>query len=618
MAERKGNFDLNGDKMPKIEINLEDLFDLLGKRFDKDELEKILEYAKSEIEEIKGDYAKIDIKDTNRPDLWSTEGLARELRSRLGLEKGLPKYKVKKSKYKVFVDSRLDRTTVCSIVENVKLSTESLKQIIQIQEKIATSFGRNRKEVAIGVYDKDKIKFPIFFVGEKPDNIRFVPLDFNEEMSAKEILEKHPKGIEYRKLLEGKEKYPIFIDSDGKIISMPPIINSENTKVTESTKNIFIECSGSNIRAMELALVVLVSLLAERGGKIKSVEIVKIEYDKSVERAKCLRCGSDNVTLSALFPWLGSLYECKNCGARLPIVEKENIPKICGKSIITPNMKPKKMIVDINYIKKISGLDLKLKEIKDLLLRSRYEVKKIKKDKLELLYPCYRYDIMHQRDVIEDILISYGFDNIPTKDVKIYTIGSEIPIERFKKEIAEVLIGCGFQEIISYMLTNKKNLFEKMNREEKEVVEIENPISENWNVFRDFLLPSVLEFLSFNQHVERPQKIFEIGTCVVLEDKEPKDVEKICVAISDTKAGYEEITPWLDALFRALKIRYELIPTEHKTFIPGRVALIVVSGKEIGIVGELHPLVLENWNIDFPVVSFEINIDDLFSLINKK
>lgn len=601
--------------MPKIEINLEDFFNLLGKRFEKNELEKIFEYAKSEVEEISGEIAKIEIKDTNRPDLWSTEGLARELRGRLKLEIGLPKYSVKKSNYKVFVDSKLDRTTVCAVVENVKLNSEALKQVIQIQEKIATSFGRNRREVAIGVYDKDKINFPLFFFAKRPEEIIFTPLGFNEEMNAIEILEKHPKGIEYRKLLEGKEKYPIFVDSKGKIISMPPIINSDDTKVTENTKNVFIECSGTNNRAMELALIVIATLLAERKGLIRSVEIAKIEFERLEEKIKCRSCGSDIVP--NLWNYWSGYALCKNCGLKLKIAEKEKIMNIIKDSTITPNTTPKKIVVEISYINKISGLDLKLNEIKNLLLNARYEIKRVSKDKLELLYPCYRYDIMHQRDVVEDILISYGFDNITPKDLKLYTIGSEIPIEKFKKKISEILIGLGFQEIMSYMLTSKKNLFEKMNRKEKEIVEIENPISENWSVFRDFMLPSILEFISLNQHVEHPQKIFEIGTCVVLEDKEAKDVEKLSAAISDTKAGYEDIAPCLDAFLRNLKLKYELIPTTHESFIEGRVAKIVVEKKEVGIIGELNPYVLEKWNIVFPVAAFEINVNEILSLVSK-
>lgn len=599
--------------MPKIEIAKEDFFKLLGRRFDVEKLGKILEYAKSELEEINQDIIKIDIKDTNRPDLWSAEGLARELRGRLNIERGMPKYKIKKSNYKVFVDSKLDRTTVCAIIENVKLNKYALQQIIQIQEKIATSFGRRRKDVAIGVYDKDKIKFPIFFIAEKPENIKFVPLDFEDELTAIEILEKHPKGKEYGNLIKGKEYYPIFVDSNGKIISMPPIINSNDTKIEEDTKNIFIECSGSNIRVMNLALNIITTMLAERGGDVISVNIMKIDFEK--ERIKCISCGGNNL---AFMPWLGvSIFACKDCGFKSTITIREKLFKI-KKIATTPNLAPKKIVLDIEYLKDISGLDLKISKIKDLLLKARYEIKKIKKNKIELLYPCYREDIMHQRDVIEDILISYGFDKIEPNEIKIYTIGKENKIERFKEELAEIMVGSGFQEILNYMLTSKRNLFERMNIEEKEVVEIENPISENWSVFRNSLLPSILEFISFNQHAEYPQKIFEIGTCVVLENNEPKDVENLCAAIANTKAGYEDITPYLDVLMRMIKLKYELIKTSHKSFIEGRVAKIVVNKKEIGIVGEIHPLVLENWKIGFPVVAFEINVNALFSLINER
>jgi phenylalanyl-tRNA synthetase beta chain len=596
--------------MPKIEISFNDLISLVKSNFDLKKLEEYLEFVKGEIDEIKEDKIKIEIKDTNRPDLWSTEGIARELRKRLGIEKSMSKYRVDKSDYVVTVDSNLDRKTVCAVIENVKLNEYALEQIIQLQEKISENLGRERKEIAVGLYDKDKIRFPIRFTAEKPEKIRFVPLDFKEEMNAIEILKKHPKGIKYSNLLKEKKEYPIFIDNDGKILSMPPIINSEDVgKITENTKNIFIECSGFDFRKLSVALNIIVTSIAERGGKIKSV---LVEYEKGKDYLKCPKCKNKDLIF---LPWLGNIYECHNCGFRSNFVISEENKKF---KIITPDLRPRSIILDINYLNKIFGIELKIKEIKGLLIKSGYEIKKIRKDNIEILYPAYRQDIMHQRDVIEDLLISYGYNKIEPKEIRIFTIGEESDIEKFSNIVAEIFVGLEFQEIISYMLTSKKNLFEKMNLKEEKIVEIENPLSERWSVFRNRLLPSLLDFLFHNKNVEYPQKIFEIGDCVIIENNEPKDKRILCVAISDSKVGYEDISSYLDAFMRALEIKYKLIKTKDESFIKGRVANILVNNNKIGIIGEIHPAVLENFNIEMPVACFEIDIEEIFKEVQKR
>lgn len=598
------------DEMPKIEISLNDLISLTKNSFDLKKFEEYLQFVKGEIDEIKEDKIKVEIKDTNRPDLWSTEGIARELRKRLGLEKKMSKYKVYKSNYVVIVDSNLDRKTVCCVIEDIKLNKDALEQIIQLQEKISENLGRERKEIAIGLYDRDKIKFPIRFKAEKPEKIRFVPLDFNNEMNAIEILKKHPKGIKYSSLLKEKKEYPIFIDNDGKILSMPPIINSEDVgKITENTKNIFIECSGFDFKKLNIALNTIVTSIAERGGKIKSV---LIEYEKGKDYLICPKCKNKDLTF---LPWLGNIYECHNCGFRSNFVISEENKKF---KIITPDLRPRSINLDINYINKIFGTELKIKEIKELLIKSGYDIKKIGKNALEVIYPAYRQDIIHQRDVIEDLLISYGYNKIEPNEVKIFTLGEENEIERFSNHIAEIFIGLGFQEIISYMLTSKRNLFEKMNLKEEKIVEIENPLSERWSVFRNKLLPSLLDFLSHNKNVEYPQKIFEIGDCVIIENEEPKDKRILCVAVSDSKVGYEDISSYLDAFMRALEIKYKLIKTENESFIKGRVANILVNNNKVGIIGEINPAVLENFNIEMPVACFEINIEEIFKEIQKR
>jgi len=561
--------------MPTIDVSFKDLCRLVGRNMPLEKLrDEYILYAKGEVDEVKGDELKLDIKDTNRPELWSAEGVAREIQGRITKHIGLPKYKVGKSKVVVKVDKKNENVrpyTVCAVAKGLKIDVNVLSQMIQLQEKVCNTFGRNRKEVALGVYDLHRVKPPINFTTVKPESIKFVPLEFDEAMTPKEILKKHPKGKEFGHLLKGFKEYPIFIDSAGNVLSMPPVINSDYTgKVTTNSRDLFIECSGFNFKFLMAALNVIVTALADRGAKIQTVKVV---YPKRV-------------------------YENKS-------------------TIYTPELKPKKFTIKADYANSVTGLKLTPKQMCRLLEKARYKTKVKggkKEKKIEVLYPAYRQDIMHPRDVVEDIIISYGYNKIEPVVSELATIGSIDNKEVFSNAIAEISVGLGLQEVLSYTLTNKDNLFKKMNIEEQIVAEVENPVSMNWNVFRNWLLPSVMEFLSNNQHVEYPQRVFEIGDVVLLDDTQEtktKDIRKLACAISNTYVSYEEISSVLDAVMKTLGIEYKLKSATHPSFIEGRSANVLVKGKSIGLIGEIHPAVMENWKLEMPVAAFEIDIEEL-------
>jgi len=550
--------------MPTIDVSYKDLCRLIGRKIELNQLRDYVLYAKGEIDAVDGDLLKIEIKDTNRPDLWSAEGIAREIKGRITKNKGLPKYRLGKSKVVVKVDKKVSKVrplTVCAVVRRLKINEDVLSQMIQLQEKVSVTFGRNRKEVAIGAYDLHKIKPPIRFTTVKPDGIKFVPLEFTEELTPREILKKHPKGKEFGHLLKDCKEYPIFIDSVGNVLSLPPIINSDYTgKVTEKTRDLFIECSGFNFKFLMPALNVIVTALADRGAKMQTVKVV--------------------------YP---------------------------DKRMNTPDLTPKKSFVDVDYVNKVSGLGLTAKQMCKLLEEARYKIR-LKGKRIEVVYPAYRQDIMHQRDVIEDIIISYGYNKIEPVIAKLATIGSMDDKEVFSNTVSDVMVGLGFQEILSYTLTNKVNIFKKMNLKQEKVAEIGNPVSLNWNVFRNWMLPSLIEFLSNNQHVEYPQRIFEVGDVVVLDEKQEtktRDIRKLGCVIADTKVSYEQISSALDALMVCLGVKYELKAVTNTSFISGRVAEVLVNKKSIGFIGEVHPKVLTNWNLEMPVAGFEIGLEEL-------
>lgn len=564
--------------MPKFDVSKRDLERLVGKTFSVEEWEDLFLYAKCELDDVweeNGEiYFKADSKDTNRPDLWSAEGIARQIRFALGFQKGLPKYEVEKSDVVVYVDEKLKDIRpygVYAIVEGLNIDEEALKQMINLQEKVALTFGRRRREVAIGIFDFDKVKPPIYYrAAEKTE--KFVPLGYDEEMTLEEILEKHEKGREYGHLIKDKPYYPLLVDSEGKVLSMPPIINSETTgRVTTETKNVFVDITGWDLNKVMLALNVVITALAERGGKIKSVKVVYPDFE-----------------------------------------------------IETPDLTPKEFEVELDYIRKLAGLELSDGEIKELLEMMMYEVE-LKDGKAKLRYPAFRDDIMHARDILEDVLIAYGYNEIEPEEPKLAVQGRGDKFIEFEDAVRELMVGFGLQEVMTFNLTNREAQYDRMNLEfgkdyfnhpHAELVEIENPISPKWSALRNWLIPSLLDFLSQNTHEEYPQKLFEVGKATLIdESRETKTVSesKLAVALAHPRVTFTEAKEILDSVMCHLGFEYELEEVEHPSFIPGRVGKIIVNGEAIGVIGEIHPGVLEKWGIEMPVAAFELFLRPLYT-----
>ncbi len=550
--------------MPKIEISFKDLCNLVGRNLSKEGLEDTMMYAKVEMDDIKDDMIKADCKDTNRPDLWCTEGIAREIKARLG--KKSIEYKIINGKNNIVIDTKspVQPFAVGMIVKNIKLDNNSFSQMIQLQDKLAAVLGASRRNMSIGVYDLDKIKFPIKYTSLHSSEIKFVPLNFQKEMYAEEIILMHPKGKEFGHLLADADLYPVWVDTNNKILSMVPVINSNDAgSVNISTRNLFIECTGNDLALLKVTINALAVQMIDRGAIVESITTI---YGKT--------------------------------------------------KMITPELTPKKFSVTFDYLRSVSGMILKDKEIINLLEKSNYIVK-LKNKTIELTYPGYRNDIMHPRDIAEDMMITYGYNNIVPLEIKFGSRGRLDEMEEFCDRLADVAVGAGFQEILSYTLTNKDNLFSKMNLEPQDVAEIENPASANWSVFRNALLPGLLEFFALNKHVEYSQKIFEIGKCIFLSGGETKskDVKHIAFGISDSTVNYDLVASKIDAIIRNLGLKCQLKKISHPSFIEGRCAEILINNKRYGLLGEVHPSVLNNWNLEKPVIMAELNATELFYLL---
>ena len=550
--------------MPVININRDVFEKYVGKKLPTDKLKDRISYFGTDLEEVTDDEITVEIF-PNRPDMLSVQGFGRAFSSFLGVNTGLRNYPIKKSSEKMIVDSSVADVrpyTACCIVKNLKFDDEKIKEVIEIQEKLHITYGRNRKKVAIGIYPFEKIKMPITFTAEDPKKIVFRPLEAAGEMNALEILEKHPAGKTYGYLLEGKKKFPVFREANGEVLSLPPIINSHTTgKVSESTTEVFIECSGFDFEVMKKCLNMIVAALSEMGGDVYSMEL---DYGK--------------------------------------------------KKFVTPDMNPEEMTVDFDYINKLLGLELKEKEFKELFERMGYGYKNKK-----VQVPAYRADILHQADLAEDISIAFGFENFEAIIPDVATTGEEDPFAVFKGKVVQLLVGLGFLQTSTYNLTNVDTQFKKMNVE-MDYVQLANPISSDYDVLRAWMLPSVIGVLGDNKHNEFPQKVFSIGT-VFSKDKSMetgvKEQERIAIAISSEDTDYTDIRQVFDYLLANLGLEGSVKETKHDSFISGRVGRGSVSGKEIAYIGEINPLVLENWELDTPVTALELNLSELFEIVKK-
>ena len=330
----------------------------------------------------------------NRPDLLSMQGWLRAFKAFLGKSLGLKKYKINKpeKEYKVKINPSVKSVrpyTACAIVKNLKFDDEKIKEMIDLQEKLHSTLGRNRKKFAIGVYPLEKIKLPIKYEARSPKDINFIPLEESREMNGIQILQKTPTGREYAHLLEDCTKFPVFIDSNKNILSMPPIINSNDTgKITENTKEVFIECSGFDFDILKKALNIIITTLADMGGNIYAMEL---EYDKKTT---------------------------------------------------TPDLTPEKMKISLESINKLLGLDLKERDLEKLLPKMGYDYK----NKVVTI-PAWRTDILHEVDIAEDIAIAYGYDKLIPEISKLATLGQESKESKLKSKVAEALIGLGLIEI---------------------------------------------------------------------------------------------------------------------------------------------------------------------------
>ena len=503
----------------------------------------------SDVERTEEDHADVEFF-PDRPDLFSPEGVARAMRGYLGIETGLPIYPVKPSGISFSIDPKLaDIRPVlgAAVIRGVTFDDESIQSIMSLQESLHWAVGRGRSKVAIGIHDLDAVRPPFRYIAAPRSRV-FVPLDYTEEMTMDQILEKHPKGRDYAKIVKDFPLFPLIVDKDDNVLSFPPIINGERTRVTIDTKNILLDTTGTDKRAVNVAVNIICTAMAEAGAAIESVEIGGVQ---------------------------------------------------------TPTLAPAERIVNVKECSRLLGVSLTAPQMAELLRKMRFGAEPADADNVKVQVPCYRADIMHDWDLFEDVAIAYGYDKLESRPPKTFTVGKPHPVQVNAAFAREAFTGLGYLEVMPFTLTSEDVLYKRMQREERAgVLHVMHPISIENTVVRTELLPLLLEFLTLNRHRELPQRLFTVGD-VVLDCRTHQQAAGVS---SHPDADFSEAYASADAVLHELSIDYTVEESKDPAFIDGRRGNIIVAGKTVGVFGEVHPAVLTAFELEHSVAAFEFDL----------
>lgn len=506
----------------------------------------------------------------DRPDLFDVVGLARALKGYLMLEEGMPVFASRPGDIRVEVDPsvlEIRPYIVCAAAEIPPLDHLVLRELMKLQENLHWGVGRDRKLASIGVYDLDTLAPPIIYKSVDPTGFKFHPLTMPDTaMTPVEILAHHPKGAAYAHLLQPLPRYPLLIDSNGLTLSMPPIINSHETRCRPGTSRLFIDVTGTAEEVVADALNILACAVADLGGKIETVGI--------------------------------------------------NYP---DRSLSTPDLDPQQIEVSFRDAVNWLGIDLDRDQFKQSIHKMRLAVTPFDNDddKFTIQYPAYRSDVRHEVDIFEDVLIGYGVENVEMVLVPTMTVSRERPEERTANMVRTVMMGLGYTEIMSLNLQSEENHFLRLGMEPDEFhVRVGNPKTLNQQVVRSHLMTGIMETFVKNKKRAVPQRIFEIGPVTILNPAMETGVDEyrhLAFSVIGPDTGYAEVRAVLDSLLRELGLEAEYHVAGHPSFIDGRCAEVTVENGLWARLGEIHPQVLNNFGLAYPIAFCELRLADPFT-----
>ncbi len=567
--------------MPVVDINTDELRQLAATEKDDDELKRDLfalglEYeGETDDGDLQFEFAP------DRLDRLSVEGVARSLRYQYGHDRGVYLPTTNDPEWVIEVEESVpdERPYVTgAVVRGLDMGEEELQSLIQLQEKLHATMGRQRAKGAIGVHDLTMLKGhrtdgdrskSITYRGIEPEGDRFVPLDSDAELTPAGVLSDHPTGEQYADLVADYERYPAIYDDIG-LFSLPPVINGRRTEVSTDSRDLFIELTGTDQWTIDKMCTIICYALDARGGRI---ERVAVEYpDRQLDR---------------------------------------------------PDLSVTRKTVAHERIESVLGIDLDADSVVDYLERAGLDAEVGDDRVYEVSVPPYRVDVLHSIDVVDDVGRAYGFNDLEPGYPDVSTIGGCHDRTRREDAVRDVLVGLGFEDMLNFYLSSERECFDRMNLSfdsdpssdapfgVARPPTITEPYSEEYTIVRTWALPSLLMVLENNTHRSYPQDLSEIGLSAAVDESEETKVHEhrtVAAVLARTDASYEDAKARLQAIAAALGVTLETPPTAHPSFIDGRTAEVVLDGERAGVVGEIHPKVLLEHDLELPVAAFEFDL----------
>lgn len=586
--------------MPTIGVKRDLLFKALGKTYSEDEFQNLCFEFGLELDDVTTEKQmitkeqgseqsigaseeiiyKIDIP-ANRYDLLSLEGLVTGLLVFLN-KMPVPSYKAIRPK----VPEKLTMAKEClqvrehvvaAILRDITFTQDSYNSFIDLQDKLHQTIGRKRSIVSIGTHDLDTIKGPFSYHAKPPSAIRFKPLNQSKEYTAEEVMDlyaHHPQLKQYLSIIKDSPVYPVIYDSNGIVLSLPPIINGDHSKITVNTKNVFIECTATDLNKARIAVDTIVCAFSVYCANKYTAEIVEVEYpDKKTFDSPELKYRTEEIN----------------------------------------NEKA------INYI----GIKKSPEEVAKLLSKMSLEATVEENNKIAVKIPPTRRDVLHSCDIYEDVAIAHGYNNIEKIFPKVATIAAEFQLNKLSDQLREEFASAGFTEALTFSLCSRDDISEKLGHkiENAPAVHISNPKTLEFQVARTTLLPGLLKTIASNKKMPLPLKLFEVSDVVLLDSTAEvgaRNDRHLCAVYYNKTAGFEIIHGLLDRIMQVLEVPwsankadvgYYLRAADDPTFFPQRYAEVVCNGKVIGKMGILHPDVLTKFELNLPCSALEIDIE---------
>jgi phenylalanyl-tRNA synthetase beta chain len=547
--------------MPVITLDVARFSQFVGHEVSLEEMMKWLPWLGFDIEEAGEDSVKVEF-NPNRIDFSSYPGVARAFSGIRGWVTGLPEFPAEEPQTSLNIDEAVSQVRpymLAAIVRDLRLEQQDVADLMEMQEDLHWGIGRDRKKASIGVHNLDVVEPPFTFTAVEPDDTRFVPLDKTTEMSLREILTEHEKGIAYKHLVDRAPRFPLLIDKHRRVLSMPPIINGELTRVDANSENLFLDVTGTDYTAVERCLNVLSTALVDMGGVLEKVQV--------------------------------------------------NYP---DHTVSSPDLTPQQSELRTAYVNQILGLHLSATEIVECLEKCRMGAQILGKGIVNVAIPAYRIDILHEIDLVEEVAIGYGYYRLKPTYPSAVTVGQQHPVLRTANTVRQIMIGLGFTEVLNFTLANENVHYGKMRQRSEKAVTLANPVSIEYAIMRRDLLPGLMKNLSDNKHESYPQRLFEVSDVVQRAGETENRTQRrlhIAAVSSHVSANFTEIKSILEALLANMGVqKWRVTAAKHVSFIEGRAAAVSIKNQQVGIAGEIHPEVLNNFELENPAAALEVDL----------